>query len=204
MSSQTETDLHLRRTLTLFFLAIHHAFLQLLNMVALTWLQVLPTPCLSSLTTRMPPLLEEAQDVHLTAEEGTTYLKNVLGVKCNTTDGTYIKTPNGDAQGVSKTNEENWIPVIRHRCMQVKTKQGPPTVGFGGRAGQSWRPHPGLYNANLRKKFPVTTDTTEQRNKTKRPQRATRTTRNLSTVITRWSKQVDTQMDIPRKVCHTS
>jgi hypothetical protein len=42
--------------------------------------------------------LEEAQDVHLTAEEGTTYLKNDLGVKSNTTDVTYLKTPNGDAQ----------------------------------------------------------------------------------------------------------
>jgi hypothetical protein len=113
--------------------------------------------------------LEEAQDVHLTAEEGTTYLKNDLGVKSNTTDGTYLKTPNGDAQEVSKINEENWIPVIRHRCMQVKTKQG-STVGFGGRAGQSWRPQPG---ANLKKKkFPVTTDTTEQRNKNKKTQKS--------------------------------
>lgn len=106
-------------------------------MVALTWLQVRPTPSLSKSDVSYATALEEAQDVHLTAEEGTTYLKNDLGVQSNTTDGTYLKTPNGDAQGVSKINEENWIPVICHRCMQVKTKQGPPTVGFGGRAGQS-------------------------------------------------------------------
>jgi hypothetical protein len=42
--------------------------------------------------------LEEAEDAHLTTEEAANYLKSVLGMEKNPTDGTSLKTPNGEAQ----------------------------------------------------------------------------------------------------------
>lgn len=109
---------------------------------------------------------DDAQDAYVSAEEGTKYLKSVLGVQLNTTNATYLKTLVGDAHRVSKIDEECWIPVIRHHCMQGTTMPGPPTVGSGGRAGRNWRPQPGLYNANPNKKrLPITTDTMKQHKK---------------------------------------
>jgi hypothetical protein len=70
--------------------------------------------------------LEEAEDAHLTTEEAVKYLKNVLGIEKNPTDGTSLKTPNGDAQGEMTvvTHGQPWITVIRHRIMRVKAEQG--------------------------------------------------------------------------------
>jgi hypothetical protein len=84
--------------------------------------------------------LEEAEDAHLTTEEAANYLKNVLGIEKNPTDGTSLKTPNGDAQGemTMVTHGQPWITVTRPRTMRVKAEQRPPKVGVG-RACQNWR-----------------------------------------------------------------
>jgi hypothetical protein len=84
--------------------------------------------------------LEEAEDAHLTTEEAANYLKSVLGMEKNPTDGTSLKTPNGDAQGdmTMVTHGQPWITVTRHRTMRVKAEQRPPKVGEG-RACQNWR-----------------------------------------------------------------
>jgi hypothetical protein len=118
--------------------------------------------------------LEEAEDAYLSAEEGTLYLKNVLGLKYNTKNDPKndpkVKAPNGNVHGASKTDEENWIPVIRHNCMHLNTEQRLPTVGIGGRAGQNWRSQPGLYNATCKKKkLTITTDKMEPKIKKPRP-----------------------------------
>ena len=105
--------------------------------------------------------LEDAEDAILTSEESALYLKNVLGVESNNTDGTDFKIPAGDAQAVKTTvtHGRPWIPVTRHKSMHITVKQRPPTVGFEGRADRNWRTEPGLYGARLHKsRFSIKTD----------------------------------------------
>jgi hypothetical protein len=113
--------------------------------------------------------LEEAENAHLTTEEAANYLKNVLGMEKYPTDGTSLKTPNGDAQGemTMVTHGQPWITVTRHRTTPVKAEQRNPKVGEG-RACQNWRAKPGLYCARLQESYSsIATNTTKPKDKKK-------------------------------------
>jgi hypothetical protein len=108
--------------------------------------------------------LKEAEDAHLITEEAVKYLKSVLGIEKNPTDGTSLKTPYGVAQGemTMVTHGQPWITVTRYRTMRVKAEQRPPQVGEG-RACQNWRAEPGLYGARLQESYPsIATNTTKR------------------------------------------
>jgi hypothetical protein len=83
--------------------------------------------------------LEVAEDAHLTTEEATNYLKKVLGMEKNPTDGTSLKTSNGNPQ------DFEWERPRRddygHPWTTMDHRDPPPNYACQGRAEtpQGWR-----------------------------------------------------------------